>query len=80
MVNELENATEGDSLQIRREGDDINMILGRRGSECLGVAIKRDVCKEIRDNDSCTDFEVLKVKVPFIFLGTMGFSARREGR
>ena len=28
----------------------------------------------------CTDFEMLKVKVPVIFLGTVGFSLRRDGR
>ena len=28
----------------------------------------------------CTDFEMLKVKVPIIFLGTVGFSLRRDGR
>jgi hypothetical protein len=28
----------------------------------------------------CTDFELLKVKVPLKFLGTVGFSLRREGR
>jgi hypothetical protein len=55
------------------------MILGRRGSKCLGVAIICDVYREIRDIDLCIDFEVLKVKVPLKFLGTMGFSARREG-
>jgi len=44
------------------------------------VAIKRDVYKEIRDIDLYIFFEVLKVKVPFRFLGTVGFSARREGR
>jgi hypothetical protein len=42
--------------------------------------MKRDVYKEIRDIDLCIDFEVLKVKVPFRFLGTVGFSPRREGR
>jgi hypothetical protein len=26
MVKELDNATKGDSLQIRREGDDANVI------------------------------------------------------
>ena len=28
----------------------------------------------------CTDFELLEVKVPLIFLGMVGFSPRREGR
>jgi hypothetical protein len=42
--------------------------------------MKRDVYKEIRDIDLCIDFEVLKVKVPFRFLGTVGFSLRRDVR
>jgi hypothetical protein len=28
----------------------------------------------------CADFERVKVKVPIIFFGTEGFSARRDGR
>jgi hypothetical protein len=42
--------------------------------------MKRKIYKEIRDIKSCLDFEVLKVKVPLRFLGTVGFSPRREGR
>jgi hypothetical protein len=30
--------------------------------------------------DLCTYFKMLKVEVPLNFLGTVGFSARREGR
>ena len=36
--------------------------------------------KNIRDINMCKDFEILKVKVPIIFLGTAGFLLRREGR
>jgi hypothetical protein len=32
------------------------------------------------DIDVCTDFKLLEVKVPLIFLGMVGFSARRDGR
>jgi hypothetical protein len=39
-----------------------------------------DLYKDIRDIDVCKELEMLKVKVPINFLGTMGFSARREGR
>ncbi len=28
----------------------------------------------------CIDFKILKVKVPVIFLGMQGFTARRDGR
>jgi hypothetical protein len=28
----------------------------------------------------CTDFKILEVKVPIVFFGTQGFSARRDGR
>jgi hypothetical protein len=44
------------------------------------VVIKHDAYKEIRDLDLCIDFKVLKVKVPFKFLGIVGFSLRKEGR
>jgi hypothetical protein len=50
----------------------------RRG--CSGVAMERDVYKEIGDIDVCIKFEMLKIKVPITFLGTVGFSPRREGR
>lgn len=42
--------------------------------------MKRDMYEEIRDIDLCIDFEVLKVKVSIIFLGTVGFSPRRDRR
>jgi len=34
----------------------------------------------IRDIKMCTDFKILKVKVPVIFFGTQGFSSHRDGR
>jgi hypothetical protein len=52
---------------------------GGRGSECLGVATEHDLYKSIGDVNVCTEFEMLKVKVPINFLGTVGFSLRREG-
>jgi hypothetical protein len=42
--------------------------------------MKRDIYKEFGDINLCIDFEVLKVKVPIIFFGTQGFSARRVFR
>ena len=44
------------------------------------MATEHGVCKNMRDIDPCTDFEMLKVEVPIIFLGTVGFSLRRDGR
>jgi hypothetical protein len=43
------------------------------------VATERDLHKNIGDVDVYTQFEMLKVKVPIIFLGTVGFSPPREG-
>jgi hypothetical protein len=45
----------------------------------LEVTSKYYLYIEIRDIDVCTEFKILKVKVLVKFLGTMGFSARREG-
>jgi hypothetical protein len=42
--------------------------------------MERDLYKEVGNIDVCTGFEMLKVKVPTRFLGTVGFSPRREGR
>jgi hypothetical protein len=42
--------------------------------------MEHDLYKNIGDIYVCTDFEILKVKVPIIFLGTVGFSLRRDGR
>jgi len=39
-----------------------------------------DLYKNIGDVNVCTEFKLLKVKVPMIFLGTVGFSPRRDGR
>jgi hypothetical protein len=44
------------------------------------VATERDLYKIIGDIDVCIKFDLLKVKVPIIFLGTVGFSLRRDGR
>jgi hypothetical protein len=43
------------------------------------VTIKRYLYIEIGDIDMYIEFEMLKVKVSIKFLGTMGFSLRREG-
>jgi len=44
------------------------------------VATEHDLYKNIGAIDVCTEFEMLQVKVPIIFLGTVGFSLPREGR
>ena len=44
------------------------------------MATEHDLYKIIGDIDVCTEFEMLQVKVPISFLGTVGFSLRREGR
>jgi hypothetical protein len=44
------------------------------------VATEYNLLKIIGDIEVCTDFKMLKVKVPIIFFGTQGFSARRDGR
>jgi hypothetical protein len=44
------------------------------------MAIERNLYKEIGNINVCIEFEMLKIKVPIIFLGTVGFSLRREGR
>ena len=52
----------------------------RRGLECLEVATETTLHIEINSYDVCTDFEILKVNVPIIFLATRGFSLHRDGR
>jgi hypothetical protein len=44
------------------------------------VAIKHNLYENIGDINVYIEFEILKVKVPIIFLGTVGFSPLREGR
>lgn len=55
-------------------------FFSKRGLKCLGVATGHDLYKKIGDFDMCIEFEIFKVKVPINFLGTVGFSLRREGR
>jgi hypothetical protein len=43
------------------------------------VATEHNLYKKIGDIDLCVEFEMLKVKVPIIFLGTVGFSPPRDG-
>jgi len=80
VVKELDYAIKGNSLQIRRDSDDENINFWWEGSECLGVVREHDLYKNIGDIYMCADFERVKVKVPIIFFGTEGFSARRDGR
>ena len=55
-------------------------FLGRRGFKCLGVAIAHNLYRNIVNIDVYTEFELLEVKVPIIFLSMAGFSPPREGR
>ena len=48
--------------------------------EYWALAVKHDVYTNLEDINVCTEFELFEVKVPIIFLGTVGFSARRDGR
>src|SRR5436309_765006 len=50
----------------------------RSGNSTLGVAIAHDLYRNIVNIDVYTEFELLEVKVPIIFLGTAGFSPRRD--
>lgn len=44
------------------------------------MATEHNSCKNMGDNQFEYEFDMLKVEVPIIFLGTVGFSPRREGR
>jgi len=55
-------------------------FLSIRTLKCLEVAIEHDSYKIVRNVDIYTDFEMFEVKVLINFLGTAGFSLRREGR
>ena len=47
---------------------------------CSRVVVDYDLCKNIKDIYKCADFEMFEVEVPIIFLGTVGFSLRMDGR
>jgi hypothetical protein len=80
VVKEFCYAINGDSPQIRpRRWQRQRNFLGRRGLECSGVDAAHDLYRTIGNHDVCTEFELLEVKVPIIFLGTMGFLATQEG-
>jgi hypothetical protein len=55
-------------------------FFGGRGLSGSEVATEHDLYKTIGNIDVCIEFELLKVKVPIVFLGTVGFSPPREGR
>ena len=65
--------------QARRRRCERN-FLAERGPDCLGVAIAHDLYRTMGNIDVCAESELLEVKVPIVFLGTVGFSPRREGR
>jgi hypothetical protein len=43
------------------------------------VAIAYNLYVTIGDSNACTEFKLLKVKVPIVFLGTEGFLPCRDG-
>lgn len=43
------------------------------------MATEYDLYENIENINIYAEFEILKVKVPIIFLGTVGFSPPREG-
>ena len=73
-------AMKGDFPQIRREGDDVSAISRWKGLKCSGVATEHYLYRTMGNIYICIKFELLGVKVPSIFLGTVGFSPPREGR
>ncbi len=54
-------------------------FLSRRGLKYLRVATEHNLYKYIGDINIYTEFKILKVRVPIIFLNTVGFSPLREG-
>jgi hypothetical protein len=44
------------------------------------VATEHDLYKNIGDVDVCIEFNIFEVKVLSVFLSTVGFSRRRDGR
>ncbi len=61
--------------QARRRRCERN-FLGGEGLECS----EHDLYKIMGNICVCIEFELLKVKVPSVFLGTVGFSPPGEGR
>ena len=43
------------------------------------MATEHNLYKTIRNIYVCIEFELLKVKVPSVFLGIVGFSLRKDG-
>ena len=70
MVKEVYYAIKGDSLQTRRESDDVSVIFSRRGSVSPGVPTEYSLYENIEYYKMCIDLNMLKVKVPVIFSGT----------
>jgi hypothetical protein len=42
--------------------------------------MEHNLYKNIGVIEVCTEFDMFEIRVPIIFLGTVGFSLRREGR
>ena len=59
-------------------GNNVNIIFSAKDSECSGIATKYNLCKNKKVINVRTEFEMLKVKVSNICLGTAGVSLRRE--
>ena len=54
--------------------------MGRRYSKYLEVVTAEYPYVQNRNINKLVEYEQLKVEVSIVFLGTQGFSARREGR
>jgi hypothetical protein len=56
------------------------IFFSRKGLGCLGVTIVHGFYRIIENTNGRTEFVLLEVKVPIVFLGTVGFSLRTDGR
>jgi len=48
--------------------------------KCLKVVTAYDLYKTIVNASVCVEFKLLKIKVPLIFSGMVGFPRPRDGR
>ena len=66
MVKELCCAINRDFPQIRREGDDANVIFWWEGLRVFRGGHGTRLIQNVRDVDMCTEFDMFEVKVPII--------------
>lgn len=79
-MEEVCSVIKADAQHIRQKGNNENINFLKEHSGVFRSSCRIQFMQIIGDIDKYIDFKIFKVKVPIVFLSTVGFSLRMDGR